>query len=293
MRVIEPKKFSIRDDKKHRNSIHFGKKRFIAVITIIVALGFSLHLINKKKDSPAQQVDQVEVADTPVVEQVFGEAEENKTGLRQFSGNEFRLLFDNLLLPNTVKVELPPSITGNEVADARIRLLAETRGYKLRRSPLGPLPSVDGYQLHDAVHQPWLDLKAEASNEGINISIVSGYRSVEEQRELFVSRLTSDGVTVSSIEAGNADDTVDKLLVTTSIPGYSKHHTGYVFDLLCAGWIFENFKDSNCNEWLEKNNYEKAKKYGFIPSYPIDADLQGPDPEAWEYVYVGTEILNQ
>lgn len=260
------------------------------VLLVVIAVSV-LYAFNYMNNAPVQSTEHAVAVNIPA-EEVSNEAEVKKSGLREFSGNEFRLLFDNLLLPETVKVELPPSITGNEVADARIRLLAETRGYKLRRSPESVLADVDGYPLHDVVRQPWLDLKAEATSEGINMSIVSAYRSVEEQRDLFVSRLTAAGVKISEVEAGIADAEIDKLLVTTSIPGYSKHHTGYVFDLLCAGWIFENFKDSNCNDWLEKNNYEKAKKYGFIPSYPVDADLQGPDPEAWEYVYVGAELLN-
>ncbi len=290
MRVIEPSKFSSRDDKKPTKSAFFRRKKLILLILLISA-GVTLYVLSEEK-TPTQPEEEVTVSVTAPNEQVVNEIEEKKTGLRQFSGNEFRLLFDNLILPNTVRVELPPSITGNEVADARIRLFAETRGYKLRRSPQGALSNVDGYPLHDVVAKSWQALKSEAAAEGINMSIVSAYRGVDEQRELFVSRLNATGVKVSDVEAGTADAEIDELLVTTSIPGYSKHHTGYVFDLLCAGWVFENFKDSNCNDWLEKNNYEKAKKYGFIPSYPIDADLQGPDPEAWEYVYVGIELLN-
>jgi LAS superfamily LD-carboxypeptidase LdcB len=215
-----------------------------------------------------------------------------KSGPIEFSGNEFRLLFDNMLLANTEKVELPPFITGDTIADARIRQIAETRGYKLRRSPSVQLIDVDGNQLQQSVKQPWLALKAGAKSEGKTMTIVSGYRSVKDQRELFLSKLAESGVKTLDIVSGTADNAINNILITVSIPGYSKHHTGYVFDLFCAGWAFENFKDSDCHTWLSDNNYENAKKFGFIPSYPIDADLQGPNPEAWEYVYVGTNILS-
>jgi len=93
------------------------------------------------------------------------------------------------------------------------------------------------------------------------------------------------------VAAGAADDKVNTVLITSSIPGYSKHHTGYTLDLLCGGWEFENFKNSPCQKWIIADNYKVAKENGFIPSYPDGADIQGPDPEAWEYVWVGAERL--
>jgi LAS superfamily LD-carboxypeptidase LdcB len=43
---------------------------------------------------------------------------------------------------------------------------------------------------------------------------------------------------------------------------------------------------------MSKDNYLQAKKYGWIPSYPEGAQQQGPEPEAWEYVWVGTASLH-
>lgn len=289
MRVIEPNRFPTKAKKKRTGRRFLNSKKLVAILaSLLIILGIFFYT-NNKAEAPTPSLVQADVSEVLTQNESAGTEE---TGLRQFSGNEFRLLFDNMILPNTLRVELPPSISGNEVADARIRQLAETRGYKLRRSPQTSLTNVDGYPLQDSVQQPWLDLKAEAASDQIIMTIVSAYRSVDDQRALFLSRLNEAGVTISAVEAGTADVEVDKLLTTTSIPGYSKHHTGYVFDLLCNGWVFEKFIDSSCHDWLSKNNYEMAKKHGFIPSYPADADLQGPNPEAWEYVYVGSEILN-
>ena len=141
------------------------------------------------------------------------------------------------------------------------------------------------------VVQAWLGLKSAAATEGLSMSIVSAYRSVSHQRSLFLTRLAATGATIQQVADGLADDKVDSVLVTSSIPGYSKHHTGYTIDILCAGWAFENFKNSPCNSWMIANNYKVAKEHGFIPSYPENADQQGPDPEAWEYVWVGTDVL--
>lgn len=211
--------------------------------------------------------------------------------LRIFADNDFKNFYDQLRLPNLTPVENPPIISGNDVADARIRQIAESRGYRLRSSPSGQLSSADGQPVQTSVVASWNGLKAAAAAQGLQLSIVSAYRSVENQRSLFLSRLSATGATIDQVAAGNADDKVNYVLITSSIPGYSKHHTGYTLDFLCAGWEFENFKNSPCNAWISADNYRVAKENGFIPSYPPAADIQGPDPEAWEYVWVGVEHL--
>lgn len=210
---------------------------------------------------------------------------------RIFSGNEFRSIYDNLLQPNLDAVDVPPSISGNDVADTRIRQIAEQRGYRLRSSPTVKMSNIQGYPLQQVVHQPWSAIQASAAKAGLSMRIVSAFRSVEDQRALFLSRLSAQGASIESVAAGQADAAVNEVLVTSSIPGYSKHHTGYTLDIECAGFAFEDFISSPCHDWMQANNYENAKTYGFIPSYPEDASLQGPDPEAWEYVYVGSNLL--
>ncbi|MCA9324361.1 D-alanyl-D-alanine carboxypeptidase family protein, partial [Candidatus Saccharibacteria bacterium] len=148
-----------------------------------------------------------------------------------------------------------------------------------------------GYLLQPVISEPWQALKTASLEAGLQMSIVSGYRSVAEQRQLFMSRLYETGVSLNQIANGTADSEIDFILQTTAIPGYSKHHTGYTFDLYCAGFQFEKFRDSTCNTWLAADNYKVAKELGFIPSYPPLSDSQGPNPEAWEYIYVGTELL--
>jgi LAS superfamily LD-carboxypeptidase LdcB len=74
------------------------------------------------------------------------------------------------------------------------------------------------------------------------------------------------------------------------VPGYSRHHTGYTIDLWCEDGS-STFLSSSCYKWISDNNYLKAKQSGWIPSYPAGTDDQGPEPEPWEYVWVGTERL--
>ena len=283
MRLVEPEHFEHQPKSGH-------KKKMLAVLFVVLLL-LSVTLFVLTRQKPAAEVP--EASSQPQQEQTEQEVlvDDGIDTLRIFTDNEFKVFYDNLLQPNLERVTNPPSISGDVVADARIRKIAENRGYRLRNSPSVALSSVDGYPVQEAVVGPWRKLKAAAAAEGLQISIVSAYRSVDTQRGLFLSRLSAAGATITQVAAGTADDRVNEVLITSSIPGYSKHHTGYTIDIQCAGYAFEGFKDSPCNSWISADNYKVAKENGFIPSYPPLADAQGPDPEAWEYVWVGTDLL--
>jgi hypothetical protein len=287
MRVVEPSNFkSIPEPRKS----HPYKRSFLLFGVLLVAGVFFFR--SGAVISPDKSVEQSVQTSSEDPETTQGD-NLNPGDLRTFTGNEFKIFYENLLQPNLDEVDLPPVISGNDIADVRIREIAERRGYRLRSNPTVNLPSVDGYQLQEAVHQAWLELKQAAAADGIAISIVSAYRSVENQRQLFLGRLSAEGVDINNVEQGIADAEIDTVLMTSSIPGYSKHHTGYTMDFLCAGYSFDNFENSSCNDWLIADNYRSAKELGFIPSYPPDADLQGPAPEAWEYVWVGKDLLTK
>lgn len=287
MRIVEPKTYKSKSGKKQRKS-----NKIIGVLLLLVVVSVVVIYLAMNRDSQNNDAA-VEPETSEKIESTDKDEENIVSEVAVFSGNEFRLLYDNILLPNTKKINTPPVITGNDIADARIRTIAETRGYRIRTTATEVPTFFEGYRLQQDVRSSWKEMQREALSNGLNMTITSAYRAIEDQRVLFVSRLQAEGVNIQNVADGLADSEIDKVLVTTSIPGYSKHHSGYTIDLLCAGWIFENFQDSDCNKWLVANNYDNAKKYGFIPSYPIDADMQGPDPEAWEYVYVGMDSLIQ
>ncbi len=288
MRIIEQKYTNKSRQKQKKNRTHIK----LILVSLLAVAGWLLYQDIYVDDTPPTEVVKIQTASNVVQdESAVAKEVSGLKALRIFTDNEFRIFYDNLLQPNLARVTNPPSISGNTVADVRIRKIAEDRGYRFRNSPDVDLVSVDGYLLQEDLARPWQSMKKVAADNGLQISILSGFRSVERQRTLFLSRLTATGATIEQVASGDADSKVDQVLVTSSIPGYSKHHTGYAFDLLCAGFTLENFKNSPCNTWLSADNFKVAKEHGFIPSYPPLADSQGPDPEAWEYIYVGTDLL--
>ena len=211
--------------------------------------------------------------------------------LRRFSDDEFQRLVD---LTSTARIQTgaAPSITGDAVADARIRAIAEARGYRLR-SDIGAagLVAAGAYRLEPAAAAALSALQRSARSAGYWIQVGSGYRSITRQRTIFRSKLNARGVGTASIRAGGSDATIDSILRYSSIPGYSRHHTGTTVDLTSGGGGINSFGATAAYRWMAADNFAEAKRHGFVPSYPAGAGLQGPLPEAWEFIYVGVATL--
>ncbi len=218
-----------------------------------------------------------------------------------FTGAAFKDLYEQMAYKNVAQTSQNFNITGDVQADKHIVNLAEKRGYKKRKQAFeSVLQSVDGEKLQSEAKQAWLDMKAAALNDGIKLGLVSGYRSVSVQQDLFKSRFEEASkkdnkqlYTPDEIVRGDADAVIDKVLQMSSVPNYSRHHTGFTIDIKDANDknSFTQFKDTKGYEWIMRNNYLNAKKFGFIPSYPAGQNNVGPEPEEWEYVWVGKNLV--
>src|SRR5690606_3455655 len=98
----------------------------------------------------------------------------------------------------------------------------------------------------------WRQMKQDAAADGVELLLVSGFRSVSYQVELFRKKLAS-GLDIDSILRVNA------------APGYSQHHTGKAVDIATPGSrpLTEEFEDSEAFFWLEHN----AARFGFRMPY--------------------------
>ncbi len=230
---------------------------------------------------------------------------------KQLSGEEFKSIYENRKYPDTISLNSvqtntpqnnlqsnPQTITGNSQADVKIRLLAKQRGYVLRLlADEDYLENIDREQLQSKAKSAFISMQSEAAKSGVQIGLASGYRSVQAQRRLFVSRLLINKSIDQDINNfyqqigdGLLDSVVIQTLSTTAPPGFSRHHTGYTIDLN-DGVVGGVFKYTPSYIWLSQNNFYRAKQYGFIPSYPEDTEKQGPEPEPWEFVWVGRSQL--
>ena len=119
-------------------------------------------------------------------------------------------------------------------------------------------------------------LISDAKEDGMNIRVISAYRSYTYQENLYNNYVKNDGVE-------NAD-------TYSARPGYSEHQTGLVVDVTKAYDNFNNFENTDEYNWMLEN----ASNYGFILRYPKDKeDITTYSFEAWHYRYVGVELAKK
>lgn len=119
-----------------------------------------------------------------------------------------------------------------------------------------------GYDIHERPQwltpraaRAWAHLHEAATADGIELQIVSAFRSIEYQI----------GIVKRKVERGQS---IDQILSVSAAPGYSEHHSGRAIDVTTPGFaaLEEEFEKSDAFGWLSAN----AKNYGFRMSYPRD-----------------------
>ncbi len=175
----------------------------------------------------------------------------------------------------------------NAAADAYLRHIAERKGYKNRVfAHASDIIDYNQLQTRKSVRDSYIAMRDEMKKENIILHFVSGYRSADKQVSIFKRKMGQ--IDVSKISHGLYDEKITTVLNRSALPGYSKHHSGYAVDFGCGSdYLVYEFATTKCYEWMSKNNFENVKHFGFIPSYPNAIIRQGPDPEPWEYVWVG------
>lgn len=135
------------------------------------------------------------------------------------------------------------------------------------------LPEEYGSGLTTNTTNAFNSMQKDASKEGLNLYISSGYRSYYTQKTLYNNYVARDGV-------ANAD-------TYSARAGHSEHQTGLAFDL---NTIDESFANTKEGKWVSDNCY----KYGLILRYPKGKDnITGYMYESWHLRYVGVELATK
>lgn len=224
---------------------------------------------------------------------------ELKKNLIAYSSDQFLTLGDQILdSPTTSWNNNLISVTTDKV----IYDLAFARGYKWRKDAnIANMTGTNELDLNTKAKENLNGILNAAKKDGHNLFLTSGYRSPSLQKIIFLSRLGEScnldfgkNCSEEDIVSGRANPSINRVLRTTSVPGTSKHHTGYTVDInQVAGGALTNFKNTKGYTWLKADNFFNAKRFGFVPSYPSTNTKMGPDPEEWELIYVGLEKLKK
>jgi LAS superfamily LD-carboxypeptidase LdcB len=147
--------------------------------------------------------------------------------------------------------------------------------------------SGDGFKMQEDAYKSFLQLKTEAAKAGIEIEVVSAYRSFQRQKEIFEGkylRFTAQGL--APMEA------IQKIIEYSTIPGTSRHHWGTDIDIIDAAVARpehvlepEHFHGNGpfckLKEWLTAN----ANRFGFYEVYTDNAYRKGFKYEPWHFSY--------
>ena len=142
-------------------------------------------------------------------------------------------------------------------AEAAILQLAETRRDGRPRLLL------------PAAATAWQALRQAALDDGIELFIVSAFRSIARQEEIFRSKRA-------------AGLSLDEILTVSAPPGYSEHHSGRAIDLSTPGCrsLTTDFELTPAFAWLQK----RAGDFGFYLSFPRD-NARGYLHEPWHWCF--------
>ena len=156
----------------------------------------------------------------------------------------------------------------------------------LRKDFTVGLDTVQGnFQLDERCAGYARQMIADAAADGVELTVVSAYRSVRKQQEnleSYIQRLIRSGY--SSKEA--------RVLAEKEIalPYTSEHNAGLALDILTPDWwethddVTDDFENTEQFRWLSEN----AHKYGFILRYPREYEnVTGIIYEPWHYRFIG------
>jgi len=109
------------------------------------------------------------------------------------------------------------------------------------------------YQLTPVAALAWQRMKVAAEEDGVDLQVVSAYRSVARQAELIGRRLA-------------AGQSLDAVLSVLAPPGCSEHHTGRAVDIATGNVmpLEPEFEATPAFSWL----LEHAGAHGFTLSFP-------------------------
>ncbi len=202
-------------------------------------------------------------------------------------GRLLRLLLVSGLVTGTVLLlmagPLRRWLTPPPVAGLNARLSADGRllgHFPYPEAPADQLVAISAdLQLETDAAHALLAMQRAAAVDGVHLVVLSAFRSVSLQRQLFFD-----------VKAARNQSARDRALVSAP-PGFSEHSTGFAVDLgdgrLPATNLSTGFDQTPSYRWLAAN----AHRFHFQLSFP-QGNAQGVSYEPWHWRFEGsTEAL--
>tara|TARA_R110002051_G_scaffold311432_2_gene385436 strand:- start:32 stop:769 length:738 start_codon:yes stop_codon:yes gene_type:complete len=146
--------------------------------------------------------------------------------------------------------------------------------------------------LRKEAHDAFIEMKRAAYSGGVDLKIVSSYRSFDRQQLIFerkFQKYTDEGM--------DPLDAISKIVEYSTIPGTSRHHWGTDIDVvdgykkvdgdvLVPSKYSEGEPYADFKKWMDEN----SEKFGFYLVYTDNPKRKGFKYEPWHYSYAPISI---
>ena len=189
------------------------------------------------------------------------------------------LIYIFILLPNITLAARPSKYADLTPAHkAFLKEIADKKGY---------IAYQDVGSANSELNTKFNEMKNAAASKGHTLTIVSGYRSYDDQVGTFFNSASSVTSPISEAnifkEDGSNKTSAETAYlaraVASATPGYSEHSTGLAIDI---NSVSSSFASTAEYTWLKAN----AATYGFALSYP-EGSTAGAGFEPWHWKYIG------
>lgn len=148
------------------------------------------------------------------------------------------------------------------------------------------------YNLIPEVADSFDSMRIAALSDGIEIKIISSYRSFNDQKSIWNRKFLKNESIGLLIK-----ENIKEITKYSTIPGTSRHHWGTDIDIIDGSYaiegdvlVTEKFYGKGpyvkLRKWLEKN----AERFGFYLVYTNDKKRTGFNYEPWHYSYAPISI---
>jgi zinc D-Ala-D-Ala carboxypeptidase len=178
--------------------------------------------------------------------------------------------------PAPVRTSALPTAVSSSPSDRSDPLLGHLPYAEAHADELEAITPDGQFKMRRVAAAAYQKMAAAAAAEGVNLSIISAFRSVADQNDLFfrVKEERNQGVS--------------KRAEVSAPPGHSEHHTGYAIDIGDAAQpdtnLSQSFEQTSAYRWLA----DHAAQYSFEMSFTRD-NPQGVSYEPWHWRYVGDQ----
>ena len=146
-----------------------------------------------------------------------------------------------------------------------------------------------GYQIDSRIQEPFLQLMEAGKAAGMDFTMISGYRSIEQQQTNY--DVNYQNYLASGLSEEEARTKTEEYI---ALPNASEHITGLAVDITSTALanqegnsgLFPDLENYPEGLWLKEN----APKFGFVLRYPKEKEaITGINFEPWHFRYVGIE----